>query len=146
MNLGVQVDGLNVPILLYADDIVLLSETEDGLQKMLHKMHEWCTKSRMVLNVDKTKVLDFRNKRQTCTAQTFVFGNQEIQVTNQYKYFGVILDEFLDYKVSSNILADAAGRALGAIIGKTKQFKYLGFNTYSKLVDSGVVPVMNYGS
>ncbi len=29
VNIGINIDGINVCILLYADDIVLLSETED---------------------------------------------------------------------------------------------------------------------
>ncbi len=37
VNIGINIDGINVCILLYADDIVLLSETEEGLQKLLDK-------------------------------------------------------------------------------------------------------------
>ncbi len=32
VNIGINIDGINVCILLYADDIVLLCETEEGLQ------------------------------------------------------------------------------------------------------------------
>ena len=114
---------------------------------MLEKLHEWCCcKWKMSLNIDKTKIVDFRNKRQQCTGLKFTFGNQDIQITSQYKYLGIVLDEFLDYNVTADVLADAAGRALGAVIGKTKQFRDLGFNTFSKLVNSGVTPVLNYGS
>ena len=146
LNLGVQVGTEKVALLLYADDIVLLSDSEEGLQNMLDKLYEWCSKWKMSLNIDKTKTVDFRNKKQQCTNHQFTFGNQDIQMTSQYKYLGIVLDEFLDYNVTADILADSAGRALGAVIGKTKQFKDLGFNTFSKLVKSGVIPVLNYGS
>ena len=36
--------------LAYADDIVLLAPTEEGLQKLLNITHEWCRKWRVVIN------------------------------------------------------------------------------------------------
>ncbi len=36
-SVGVIIDGINVCILLYADDIVLLIETEEGLQQLLNE-------------------------------------------------------------------------------------------------------------
>ncbi len=38
VNIGINIDGINVCILLHADDIVLLSETNEGLQKLLDKV------------------------------------------------------------------------------------------------------------
>jgi hypothetical protein len=37
---GVDIDGENVPILLYADDIVLIAKTENDLQGMLNVLHK----------------------------------------------------------------------------------------------------------
>ena len=42
MHCGVDIDGLNVSIMLYADDIVLLSDTEINLKSMLDKLNHWC--------------------------------------------------------------------------------------------------------
>ena len=42
LNLGVDVDGCNVSILLYADDIVLIALNENNLQCMLDYVKEWC--------------------------------------------------------------------------------------------------------
>ena len=41
---GVTYGDVNVSILLYADDIVLLSNCEEGLQSMLVMLGEWCSK------------------------------------------------------------------------------------------------------
>ena len=51
-----------VPILLYADDIALLSESEDDIQKMLDILYEWSRKWRLQVNCSKTKVMHFRKK------------------------------------------------------------------------------------
>ncbi len=42
------------------------------------------------------------------------------------------------------MLAGAGGRALGSIISKFKSLKNVGFENYTKLYLSGVVPVMDY--
>ncbi len=44
------------------------------------------------------------------------------------------------------MLAGAGGRALGSIISKFKSLKNMGFETYTKLYHSGVIPVMDYSS
>ena len=52
----------------------------------------------------------------------------------------------MDFSSSTHILAEAAGRALGGIIGKFRRFKNIGFATYSKLYETCVVPIADYGS
>ena len=42
MNVGVKVGERQVPILLYADDVAIISETETDMQAMLNVVHEWC--------------------------------------------------------------------------------------------------------
>ena len=43
-----------------------------------------------------------------------------------------------------NILSDAAGRGLGAVMAKFKSLRDAGFYTYTKLFDSCVVPISDY--
>ena len=52
----------------------------------------------------------------------------------------------MDYKVTSNVQCEAAGRALSSII--TKMIKNSGFpySVYSKLVESCVNSIVDYGS
>ncbi len=44
VNTGIKIDGHNICILLYADHIVLLSDTEEGLQTLLDKVYQWSLK------------------------------------------------------------------------------------------------------
>ena len=60
MNLGIKNDGLHICIVLYADDIVIISENESNLQKMLTYVQEWCSSWEMKVNVEKTKIVHFR--------------------------------------------------------------------------------------
>ncbi len=67
-----------------------------------------------------------------------------VDICQQYQYLGIIMNEHLSYEITATTLAESAGRALGGVISKLKSFKNVGFQTFSKLYHSAVVPVMNY--
>jgi hypothetical protein len=47
---------------MYADDIVIFSNTKSGLQKKLDKLHEYCKEWCLEINSSKTQVLIFNLK------------------------------------------------------------------------------------
>ena len=47
---GVKAGIDEVSILLYADDIVLLAETQKNLQKMLDCLNQWCDSWKIYIN------------------------------------------------------------------------------------------------
>jgi len=49
----------HVSCLLYADDLVLFSTTENGLQNCLNKLSAYCDKNCLTVNLKKTKILVF---------------------------------------------------------------------------------------
>ena len=59
MNLGVDIEDLQLSILLYADDVALIAPDAESLQLMLNKLHEGCCKWRLSVNSDKTKMFTF---------------------------------------------------------------------------------------
>ena len=46
--------------LLYADDLVLLAESEEGLQRLLDVINTWCNTWGMKVISNKSKVVHFR--------------------------------------------------------------------------------------
>ncbi len=65
-------------------------------------------------------------------------------ICQQYHYLGIIINEHFSYEITATTLPVSAGTALGGVISKFKSFKNVGFQTFSKLYHSGVVPVMDY--
>ena len=95
LNKGFKLNDLNISILLYADDIVLISETENNLQYLLDYMCRWCYRWKLKLNIDKSNVVHFRPKRHHRSESKFRFGENDLNIVGHYKYLGVFLDEFL---------------------------------------------------
>ena len=146
LNKGVVVNNVRVGILLYADDIVLLAENETDLQDMINCIFDCCQKWRLFINHGKTKIIHFRSKRSRRSDYIFKYGEQIIEYTSSYKYLGVIFNEFMNFTSCADALAESSGRALGGIIAKFKLLKDVGYKTFTKMFEAGVVPIMDYGA
>jgi hypothetical protein len=58
--------SLDVRRLLYADDLILLSESEKVLQSCLDNLNSYCNRWKLKINISKTKVIVFsKGKRKT---------------------------------------------------------------------------------
>ena len=58
---GISIEGKTINHLFYADDLVLIAESEADLQLLLNILSNWCNVNKMSINVDKTKVMHFRS-------------------------------------------------------------------------------------
>ena len=135
-----------VNILMYADDIVLLTENEPDMQFLLSIVECWCSKWRLEVNLTKTNVMHVRGPGKSKSMFMFIFNRRPVDYCNSYRYLGVTLNEFLDYNFTSENQAEPAGRALGAIITKTIKNGGLPYNVYTMLFESCCTSVSDYGS
>ena len=138
-------DALFVNILLYADDIVCMAESEIDLQQLLDIVESWCRKWRLEVNLTKTNILHVRPKRRQQSRFMFLFNHRPVEYCKYYRYLGATINEFIDYNYTAENLADSAGRALSAIICKYLNggFPYL---TYTSLIENCVNSISQYSS
>ena len=73
--------------LIWADDLLLLSQTEAGLNSMLETLNHYATSNGLNINIDKTKVMIF-NKTGRHIRKTFYLGETIIETSREYKYLG----------------------------------------------------------
>ena len=64
---------------MYADDLVLFSETVIGLQQMLDCLFEYSQKWGMEVNIEKSKVMVFRNGGQISNADTLYYDGKLVE-------------------------------------------------------------------
>ena len=133
-------------ILAFADDLVLISNSEKGLQNLINKVSSWCKKWTLSANLEKTNVMHFRNPGKKLTDFSFEWGNCEVSKVESYKYLGVWLDSSLTFQKHCEALADSGGRALGKVLSKFKNFKEICYDTFTKLINTCVDPVVQYGA
>ena len=75
---------------MWADDLLLFSENEGGLNTMLDKLFLYLNENRLEVNVNKTKCMIF-NKTGRHIRRTFLFGNSKINTIREYQYLGVLI-------------------------------------------------------
>ena len=52
--------GVPINALMYADDLILISESKEGLQKQINKLSECCDKWKLEVNVKKIENYDVK--------------------------------------------------------------------------------------
>jgi Reverse transcriptase (RNA-dependent DNA polymerase) len=84
-------DPVHVPLLLFADDIALLSYTPQGLQRLLHCLADFCDENHLTVSMRKTKVVVFHKAlSQVRQGQQFTVQGKLVAVEDEYKYLGLM--------------------------------------------------------
>ena len=130
--------------LLYADDTILLAESDVELQKALDGLYLYCNKWSLNVNIEKTKVIIF-SKGKIRKYNPFKFGSNVVDVVEDYVYLGVTFNyngKFNKAKSRRVLLAKKASYSLKA---KVKQHN-LDVDVFTDLFERLVTPVLLYGS
>ena len=134
-----------ISCLLWADDLVMFSKSEDGLQNMISKLSEYTKQNGLKINTDKTKCMVF-NKTGKHIRRNFNFANTKIESVREYKYLGFLITP--SGEISSGI-KDLKSRAIFALTQlRSNMGEY--FNTYPDttmyLFDALIKPIILYMS
>ena len=103
--------------ILWADDLVMFSETKEGLTKMIGRLSTFASENGLTINVDKTKCMVF-NKSGRHIRCTIPYGNTIINSTREYKYLGFLVTP--SGEVNTGI-RDLKARALYALVQLRKK-------------------------
>ena len=132
--------------LLWADDLILMSNTPEGLQTQLDQLLQYCSDWQMIVNILKTKVMIFGSKKASNQPHIFHFNHQVIEVTKQYKYLGAIFssesclfNKHLDGSLSSALKASFKVLKFCKCLGQVPPIVAM------KLFNSLVLPIILYG-
>ena len=146
---GIRLDGDTcVSVLAYADDLVLLSTSAEGLQKMLDYVSQWCDNNAMKVNCEKTKIMHFRKITANRSNMIFTLGHTKdvIEMVSTHKYLGLHFNEYMDFNYMAKYVAQSANRSLGLLIAKYKATGGMPYKVYTSLYNTLVDSVIRYGS
>ncbi len=129
--------------LLWADDFALFSNSPQGLQDHLDKLHAYCSKWQLIVNNLKTKVLIFNQKRKHLTP-TFTIGGTSIEVTTKYKYLGTLFSIIGQTEETKAYIINSCLRALYKIKRYCKNLGQLPPATALSLFDALVTNLKRF--
>ena len=143
---GAYIGGEQISLLMYADDIVLISTNEAGAQAQLDVMSEWCSTWAMKINAKKSQIIHVRNPQKPVSKIPLSCSGQVLKYVSDYKYLGYIFNEHLSQTSTVEALTLLANRAFGRVVTIFKKLGNLGYKTYLTLFNTYIVPILNYAS
>ena len=86
----VKLNNLDLNCLLWADDLVLFSQTAEGLQNSINKTKNFYDSLGLKINEKKTKIMVFNKTGLTLRKKhNFLLEGKPLEVTDQYQYLGL---------------------------------------------------------
>ena len=79
------------------------------------------------------------------TETHFYIGSKALECVDNYRYLGITLGHCLQNSAIIEQLHLAGSRALGQVIGRSKDNYDLSYGSYSTLVQVCVLPILDYG-
>ena len=147
-NEGIQLqpDNYILSILMYADDVVLFSDTIGGLQKQINTLQLFCEQSGMKVNLDKTKVLVFKNGGYLSKYERWYYEGKRIQCVSYYKYLGLTLSTRNIWSKSVEVISIQGSKTSGLIHNSLRRIGDASFQIYQKTFNTIILPILCYGA
>ena len=144
---GVCIGEVIIMHLLWADDLILIADSEIGLQRQLNGLQNFCRKNLTAVNEIKTKCMTFGKIKNTHVT----FNNKTIEQVDQYKYLGNIIKSIrtLNQNIFSEnhqYLSNQAKKVIGAMYNRVRNVGTLPPHILLHMYDSLVKPITFYGS
>lgn len=132
-----------ISCLLYADDLILLSYSSEGLQKLISATEAFCNKWQLTINVNKTKIL-IAHKRYS-KMMNFKLYNKTIDVVEKFCYLGLELNSKGTFKDAIDRLYNKAFRAYMSLKENFSFNNGTPVKVLTKLYETMIQPILLYG-
>ena len=89
---SVELQMINLFLIMYADDTVLIAESVESLQEMLNTLYRYTKEWNLTVNVQKTKIVVFRNGKYVRDEEKWTYDGKNVEVVNQFNYLGLLFN------------------------------------------------------
>jgi hypothetical protein len=142
---GVDITYIKLFLLLYADDIILMSETSSGLQHGLDMLFEYCNRWKLKVNAVKTKVMVFKKGGSLPATMKFVYNGNNIEIVSRFAYLGLIFTPGGSFAEAHKTLSNQARKGIFAMRVLLRKCVGLTPKHQCSLFDRMISPILNYG-
>ena len=132
---------LRLIVLLYADDTIILANSENDLQAILNKFETYCQTWKLNINNDKTKIVIFGAKK--TDSFNFKLNGKNVQITDKYKYLGIYFSQSRSFLTARKHIVEQAKKAMYLLFYRIHNLN-LPVDLQLKLFDHTVLPILTY--
>ncbi|GAQ86860.1 Reverse transcriptase-like protein with RNA-directed DNA polymerase domain [Klebsormidium nitens] len=139
--------GVGVPLLAFADDVLLLSTDPEGLQRKLEVLERFSEKSGLSVNLQKTQAVVFGGQFGSQKRKhDFRYGGEQVEIVKSYRYLGVQFSCIGSFKEAVQHLVEAGRKANFAMERRCAELGLHKASTRVGLFDVLVRPILGYGA
>ena len=135
-----------VGCLLFADDLLILSESKEGLQNSINNLSKYCYNWQLTINVKKTKTMIFQRVDSKHEKSIATYETENLTNVSEYTFLGIQVKSNGDLKHSSEELVNKAKKVLFAIKSYAGSMNNMPIKVACSLFDTMVKPIATYNS
>ena len=143
---GAKVGDLIISVLGFADDILLLADTPEKLQKLIDVCGNWNVKNGMQFKISKCKIMTLNLRKPDVT---FFLLGEKLDFVNKYKYIGITSSN----KRQTSLITHHISAILEKVELRINSIRHLGFScdglrpaTSISMYTTLVRPILEYAS
>ena len=124
---------------IYADDMVIVSSSQEKLQNAYNNLVDWVERNKLTVNENKTVSMSFRRGGKQAL---FYHKSRPLTTVTHFKYLGVV------FQTPGNVFTlHVKERAVAAVkaMNDIKKLSKLSFSTAIKLFHAMISPIATYG-
>ena len=139
----VELGNISFNSLFWADDLVLISSTKNGLQTCLNRLENYCQKWGLEVNVNKTKTMVLSKGNMTAS---FRINQSSIENVDTYEYLGFQLSSNGSFSRLITDRIDKVTRVSHMVLQALRVDQNVSPRLSLSLFDKQIVPILLYGA
>jgi len=136
-----QIGNMDISCLMYADDLIIVSETNGGLQIAMDKLGEYCKTWSLNVDINKTKYMVTKGVKENGTK--LEYNNQIVEQVSNFKYLGLEFSNDGNNTIAKNELYKRGLKAYFKLISSLNPRPKPSIMLH--LFDNIIKPVLLYG-
>ena len=143
---GVILQNLNIPCLLWVDDVALAGESYEEIQYMLDRVYELAREFKIVFGMDKTKHMILG--KDPDPGKNLLLGDKVIEKVESYKYLGVMVNSNTDLTDHVTMIQGKINGAISSIANITSDqiMGKIEVGAIMELVNCTINAILAYGT
>lgn len=141
---GVVLGNQSLNCLMYADDLLVISPSPEGLQQSLDVIHKHAQDWKLKVNTKKSNIIIFSGNGQNKNKVNFKYENETLQIVEKQSYLGIEMTSSCRYTYAREILSKKAIKVLSIINRSFSNTDAATIAIKNKLFNALVKPVLLY--
>ena len=141
----IDINGMKISTVIYADDLLLMSQSKEGIIKQLQIVQRFCQDNGLTINYNKTKIMvKDVNAKYSHLKIGSLNNTRTIEIVNEYKYLGFVICK--DNKKHIEQLVKNGKKSSFMTAKLLKEFGYINGSFLKQTFEMIALSKMKYGA